>query len=183
VRQEISLTVNGVQRELRVDPRQTLLTVLRDELDLMSVRGACGVGMCGSCTVLVDSELMSGCLMLAVQAEGKDIVTVEGLSAAGGALHPVQQAFVECGGFQCSFCTPGFLLATKALLDEVPRPDDETIRAYLGGNICRCGSYSKIVQSVHRAAQLIEREHAAADGAGGPPRDDPRPLSGVEETK
>ena len=167
MKRDISLTVNGVERELRVEPHDSLLTVLREELHLMSVRGACGVGMCGSCTVLVDGAIVSGCLLLAVQAEGKDVVTVEGLSA-GGALHPIQQAFVECGGFQCSFCTPGFLLATKALLDEVAEPDDEAIRTYLSGNICRCGSYTKIVQSVHRARELVEGHTASRDdGARG----------------
>lgn len=161
MKRDLSLRVNGVERELRVDSHDSLLKALREQLHLMSVRGACEVGMCGSCTVLVDGAVLSGCLVLAVQAEGKDVLTVEGLSA-GDALHPIQQAYVECGGFQCSFCTPGFVLATKALLDEVADPDDETIRDYLAGNICRCGSYTKILQSVHRARELI-------DGGPSPP--------------
>ena len=144
---KIRLRVNGVERELTVDPLRTLLDVLRDELGLSSVREGCGIGMCGTCTVLVDGQAMSSCLMLAVQAAGKAITTVEGL-AEGEQLHPVQQAYIDHAAFQCAYCTPGFILATVALLQDHPHPDDDTIRKYLAGNLCRCGSYYHILAAV-----------------------------------
>lgn len=140
------LRVNGIEHEVEAGTR-TLLNVLRDDLHLGAAREGCGIGMCGACTVLVDGRTMSSCLTLAAQVEGKEIVTVEGLSR-DGQLHPVQQAFIDQGAFQCAYCTPGFILAAVALLNENPHPNDEEIRDYLAGNLCRCGSYQNIMQAV-----------------------------------
>jgi aerobic-type carbon monoxide dehydrogenase small subunit (CoxS/CutS family) len=156
----IGVTVNGVAHALEVSPDRTLLRLLREELGLMSVREACGVGMCGSCTVLIDGEPMSACLLLAAQVDGRQVTTVDGL-AAGGRLSPIQQAFVEKTGFQCSFCTPGFLLATTALLAESPDATEDEIRDFLEGQICRCGSYIKILAAVQRAQELLRSERSA----------------------
>jgi aerobic-type carbon monoxide dehydrogenase small subunit (CoxS/CutS family) len=145
---ELTLNVNGVARRVRAAPRHTLVDVLRDELSLSSVRESCGVGMCGACTVLLDGEPVSGCLVLAAAAEGREIVTVESLTANGGPLAPLQRAFVEHTAFQCSFCTPGFLLTAQRLLEEKPAASDEEITEYLAGNLCRCGSYVKILAAV-----------------------------------
>lgn len=147
-RQQITLQVNGQTYPVEVDPGQTLLSVLNDKLGLLGPRGSCGIGMCGACTVLVDNRPISGCLMLAVQAEGRAITTIEGLANGNGDLHPVQQAYIDHGAFQCAYCTPGFILSTVALLQENPNPDDPTIRAYLSGNLCRCGSYVNILKAV-----------------------------------
>jgi aerobic carbon-monoxide dehydrogenase small subunit len=148
----VQLTVNGTPREVMVEPHHTLLDVLRRDFDTMSVREGCGIGMCGACTVLVNGEPISSCLKLAALAHDCDIVTVEGLSA-GGELHPVQQAFLDHAAFQCSFCTPGFILATKALIEENPAVTAEEAREYLSGNLCRCGSYVNILEAVLAAAR------------------------------
>jgi aerobic-type carbon monoxide dehydrogenase small subunit (CoxS/CutS family) len=148
----ITLTVNGQQHALSVPPERTLLDALRDDLGLVGAREGCGIGMCGACTVLVDGRPISSCLMLAAQAAGRAITTVEGLAEAGK-LHPVQQAFINHAAFQCAYCTPGFVLTTVALLSEHPHPDDATIREYLAGNLCRCGSYANILQAVRAAAE------------------------------
>ena len=147
----ITLTVNGQDHTLSVPPERTLLDALRDDLGLVGAREGCGIGMCGACTVLVDGRPVSSCLMLAAQAAGRTITTVEGLALASG-LHPVQQAFVDHAAFQCAYCTPGFVLTTVALLSEHPHPDDDTIREYLAGNLCRCGSYANILRAVRAAA-------------------------------
>jgi aerobic-type carbon monoxide dehydrogenase small subunit (CoxS/CutS family) len=156
---DITLRVNGQEHRLAVRPQHTLLEVLRDQLKLLSVREGCGIGMCGACTVLVDGRPLSACLTLAALAEGRDILTVEGLGAPGQ-LDVVQEAFLARTGFQCSYCTPGILLTTKALLAEHPQATDEEIREYLAGNLCRCGSYVKIVDSVREAIARL----AAPDG-------------------
>jgi aerobic-type carbon monoxide dehydrogenase small subunit (CoxS/CutS family) len=145
----LTLHVNGTKHSLAVAPERTLLDVLREELDLVGAREGCGIGMCGACTVLVEGRVISSCLMLAVQAEGQEITTVEGLAAAGQ-LHPIQQAYIDRAAFQCAYCTPGFILSTIALLDEDPNPDDEAIRTYLAGNLCRCGSYLHILEAVQQ---------------------------------
>jgi len=145
------LRVNGVDHEADVGTR-TLLAVLRDDLGLVGAKEGCGIGMCGACTILVDGEPISSCLMLAVQASGRDIVTVEGL-APEGKLHFIQQAFIDHGAFQCAYCTPGFVLSTMALLNETPAPDREEIRDYLSGNLCRCGSYPNILRAVEALSQ------------------------------
>jgi len=142
-----TLHVNGNLYALDVSPQRSLLQVLREELRLMGPREACGVGMCGSCTVLVDGNAVSSCLLLVPQVAGKQILTVEGL-AKNGKLHPVQQAFLDHHAFQCSFCTPGFMMATIALLTEKPKPSEDEIREHLTGNLCRCGAYPEILAAV-----------------------------------
>jgi aerobic-type carbon monoxide dehydrogenase small subunit (CoxS/CutS family) len=156
----INITVNGVARTLDVPPDRTLVRVLREELELVSVREACGVGMCGTCTVLIDGEPMSACLLLAAQVEGRQVTTVDGL-AVNGRLSPIQQAFIDKTGFQCSFCTPGFLLASTALLAESPDASEDEIREFLEGQICRCGSYIKILAAVQHAQQLLRSERSS----------------------
>ena len=150
MRQIVNLRVNGVDQEVRVETHHTLLEVLRKELKLFGVREGCGIGVCGACTILLDGKPMSSCLILALLAQGKDVVTVEGLATEG--LHPIQQAFIDHNAFQCAYCTPGFILTTKWFLDEKPDPTPEEIRGYLAGNLCRCGSYVKIQEAVLDAA-------------------------------
>lgn len=147
VENEMTLQVNGETHRVTGADDRTLLELLRDDLELGSVREGCGIGMCGACTVLVDGRAISSCLMLAGQADGKEVTTVEGL-ATGDQLHPVQQAYIEHAAFQCAYCTPGFILSTVALLEEHPDPDVDTIREYLAGNLCRCGSYVNILEAV-----------------------------------
>lgn len=145
------LMING--SEYQVDSGlRTLLDVLRDDLELTGAKEGCGIGLCGACTVLIDGKPISGCLILAEQAAGKEITTIEGL-VEDGKLHKIQQAFIEQAGFQCAYCTPGFVLSTAALLEENPAPTQEDILEYFGGNLCRCGSYLNILQSVLSAAK------------------------------
>jgi aerobic-type carbon monoxide dehydrogenase small subunit (CoxS/CutS family) len=144
----LTLRVNGHTQRVKARSQHTLLDVLRNELKLFGTREGCGVGMCGSCTVLVDGQPMSSCLLLAALAEQREIITIEGLQGPLGELHPVQQAYIDHTGFQCSYCTPGFILSTVALLREKPDVSEEEAREYLSGNLCRCGSYVKILQSV-----------------------------------
>lgn len=151
MRQIVKLKVNGLEKEVAVEVYQTLLEVIREEFKLFGAREGCGIGMCGACTVLADGKPISSCLMLAALAEGKELLTIEGL-ADGAKLHLIQQAFVDHNAFQCSYCTPGFILTTKTLLEENPAPSAEEVRAYLAGNLCRCGSYVKIQEAVLDAA-------------------------------
>jgi len=146
------LMVNGSKYEIQAKTR-TLLDVLRDDLGLAGTKEGCGVGMCGACTVLVDGKPISSCLVLAEQVAGAEILTIEGLGSAE-TLHPVQQAFLDEGAFQCAYCTPGFVLTTVALLAENPSPSDNEIREYLAGNLCRCGSYQNILQAVKTASRM-----------------------------
>jgi aerobic-type carbon monoxide dehydrogenase small subunit (CoxS/CutS family) len=148
----ITTTINGRERELAVKPNQTLLECLRDDLRLRGAVEGCGVGVCGSCTVLVDGRPVSSCLLLASNAAGKQVTTIEGL-AQGDALHPVQQAFLRQQAFQCGFCTPGMIMATVALLASCPRPTEAEVRDYLSGNICRCGTYVEVLAAVQDLAQ------------------------------
>jgi carbon-monoxide dehydrogenase small subunit len=151
----LEFTLNGQLIALdEVSPSTTLLTVLRDHLKLTGTRLTCGIGMCGACTVLVDGEAMTACLLLAPIVAGRTVTTIEGL-AQDGELDAVQQAYVECMGFQCGYCTPGFILTTHALLKENPHPTDEQIKAYLAGNLCRCGSYYKIMDAVKLASERM----------------------------
>ncbi len=147
----IRFTLNGTAVEATVMPHQSLIEVLRDRFDLFGARESCGQGLCGCCTVLVDGDAVSSCLYLAAFADGAEVITVEHL-AADGELDPVQQAFIDAGAFQCGFCTPGFVLMTKQLLDEIPEPSDDDIRHYLSGNLCRCGAYPEIIAAVKLAA-------------------------------
>lgn len=145
------LKVNGVTRTVTTDPRRTLLEVLREDLDLTGTKYGCGEGQCRACTVLVDGRPELACLMPVSRAASREIVTIEGL-ASSGALHPVQQAFLEEGAFQCGYCTPGMILATVALLEKNPKPADGEIIAALNGHLCRCCGYPKILAAVRRAA-------------------------------
>jgi len=147
----ISLTVNGERHEADVWPGESLLTTLRDRLGLPGSKNACEQGECGSCSVLLDGTLVCSCLVLAVQTDGHEVVTVEGL-AEGDALHTVQEAFAETGAVQCGFCTPGFVVATADLLRRSPSPSDDEIREALSGNLCRCTGYQKILDAVRLAA-------------------------------
>jgi carbon-monoxide dehydrogenase small subunit len=156
VKQGIALTVNGDLHEVLISPNQTLLEVLREKLGLMGTKRGCDLGACGACTVLIDGEAYLSCVMLAVDAVGKEIVTIEGLSE-GGALHPLQKSFVELGGLQCGFCTPGMIMTAKGILNEDPHPTEESIKKKMAGNLCRCTGYKKIVEAVMDAA----------DGKGG----------------
>jgi carbon-monoxide dehydrogenase small subunit len=148
----VELTVNGERREADVWPGESLLTTLRDRLDLPGSKNACEQGECGSCSVLLDGELVCSCLVLSAQAEGHAVVTVEGLAGEDGALHPVQEAFAETGAVQCGFCTPGFVVAAADLRRRVPSPSDDEIREALSGNLCRCTGYQKILEAVRLAA-------------------------------
>jgi len=148
----IDVTVNGERREADIWPGESLLTTLRDRLDLPGSKNACEQGECGSCSVLLDGALVCSCLVLAAQADGHDVVTVEGL-AGKDALHPVQDAFAETGAVQCGFCTPGFVVAAADLLRRVPSPTDDEIREALSGNLCRCTGYQKILDAVRLAAE------------------------------
>lgn len=147
----LTLQVNGDAYEVLISPNQTLLEVLRDKLGLMGTKRGCDLGACGACTVLVDGEAYLSCVMLALDAEGKEIVTIEGLSQ-GGELHPVQKSFVEVGGLQCGFCTPGIVMTAKAILDEEPNPTEESVKKKMAGNLCRCTGYKKVVEAVMNVA-------------------------------
>lgn len=151
----MTLNVNGVDHQVEFPPYETLGHVLNKRLGFIGVRISCEEGECGSCTVLMDGKPVASCMVLAMQAEGKEIITIEGLSSNGD-LHPIQQAFIEEHGFQCGFCTPGFILSTKVLLDEKVNPEPNEIAEALSGHICRCGSYPKVIRSVQRAAEIIE---------------------------
>ena len=148
----ISLTVNGERREADLWGGESLLSMLRDTLELPGSKNACEQGECGSCSVLLDGELVCSCLVLAAQADGHEVVTVEGL-ADGDELHPVQPAFVDAGAVQCGFCTPGLVVAVPDLLARTPDPGDDEIREALSGNLCRCTGYAKIFDAVHLAAE------------------------------
>jgi len=151
VKRLITLTVNGTQHEVAIEPRQSLLQVLREELHLTGTKEGCSEGECGACTVLLNGKIVDSCLIFGVEAEACDIVTIEGL-AADDTLHPVQQAFVDCGGAQCGFCTPGMILAATALLESNSHPTDEDIRWGISGNLCRCTGYVKIIDAIKAAA-------------------------------
>ena len=148
----ISFTLNGKLQELDVEPHELLLDVIRDRLGLTGAKRSCDVQVCGACTLLIDGRPVSACTTLAFEVRGRSVMTIEGL-AENGKLHPLQQAFIEHGGFQCGFCTPGMILAAKALLDENPRPTEEELKHFMHGNICRCTGYKKIIESIMAAAK------------------------------
>ena len=152
MRRLIQLRVNGELHEVMVEPWKTLLQVIRGDIGLTGAKEACGTGECGACTVLVNGKPVNSCLVLAVEAQGKDILTIEGL-AQGDKLHPLQDAFIKHGAIQCGFCTPGMLLSAKALLDDNPQPTEEEIREAISGNLCRCTGYNKIVEAILGVAQ------------------------------
>jgi aerobic carbon-monoxide dehydrogenase small subunit len=147
----VRTTINGEPAEFLCEPRQSLLECLRDILGLTGTKEGCNDGNCGACTVILDGRIVNSCLVLGVEASGCEIVTIEGI-ARGNELHPIQQAFLENAALQCGYCTPGFIVATKALLDREPHPTDEQIRLGLANNLCRCTGYDKIVRAVRQAA-------------------------------
>jgi aerobic-type carbon monoxide dehydrogenase small subunit (CoxS/CutS family) len=157
---QITLTVNGVKRELLVAPNELLLNVLRERLELTGAKYGCGIGECGSCTVLIDGEPTLACLTLAIGLDGSDIVTVEGIAEPNGKLHPVQEAFLEHGAVQCGFCTPGMIVMAKDLLDKHPSPTEQEIRDHIRGNICRCTGYTQIVKAILNCSKN-GKEHGA----------------------
>jgi carbon-monoxide dehydrogenase small subunit len=152
VKREIELTVNGERRKLLVKPNELLLNVIRGKLGLTGTKYGCGGGECGACTVLVDGRPVLSCLTLAVAVDGKDLTTIEGIGTDENP-HPLQRAFVEAGAVQCGFCTPGMILSAKALLDRNPNPTRDEIKRALGGNLCRCTGYVKIIEAVELAAE------------------------------
>ena len=158
MRQPVRLVVNGLEHEVDVDTTWSLAYVLRNTLGLTGTKIACDIGACGTCTVILDGMAVNSCLMLAVQAEGKTITTIEGL-AQDGKLHPLQQAFIDTHALQCGYCTPGMLMAAKAFLDKNPHPSEEEVKEAIGGHICRCGSYHNIVEAKLRVSGSEATSH------------------------
>ena len=144
----LSFTLNGESAEVEIEPHLTLLQVLRDKLELTGTKEGCGMGECGTCTVLLDGKTVNSCIFPAMEVDGKSVTTIEGLTDARGDLHPIQKAFIEYGAIQCGFCTPGMVLSAKALLDENPKPTEGEIRNGIAGNLCRCTGYLQIVQAI-----------------------------------
>jgi len=149
----IECTVNGEPHSMEVPARRLLSDFLRDDLHLTGTKRGCETGICGACSVLLDGEVVKSCLMLAVQVNGREITTIEGLAPGDGMLHPLQQSFMQCGGLQCGYCTPGFIMASCDLLKNNPRPSSQDVRHGLAGNLCRCTGYTQIVESVLQAAE------------------------------
>jgi carbon-monoxide dehydrogenase small subunit len=160
-KQAVSLTVNGEPYEVDVRPNSLLLDTLRYEIGLTGSKEGCSIGVCGACTVLVNGKMVSSCLMLTVMADGAQITTIEGL-AKDGELDPLQQAFIDHGGFQCGICTPGQIIAARALLDENPRPTEADVKEWMMGNLCRCTGYYKIIESILAASEVEQQKAAAA---------------------
>jgi aerobic carbon-monoxide dehydrogenase small subunit len=152
----LNCKVNGEEHVVLVDPRDTLLELLRERLGLTGSKEGCGNGNCGTCTVLLDGAAVNACLVLALEVSGQEILTIEGL-ASGGELHPIQSALVEAGGTQCGFCTPGIVLSAKALLDDNPAPSEHEIRQAIAGNLCRCTGYNKIIDAIASVATRVGR--------------------------
>ena len=155
--EEIVLRVNGINYKVSVEPWRTLVEVLRETLGLTGTKKSCNEGECGACTVIVDGKPVASCLMLAMDAQGKDILTIEGLSE-GEKLHPIQEAFLKHGAIQCGFCTPGMVMSAKALLDENPKPTVTEIRRAISGNLCRCTGYQHIVDSIVAASGIMDKK-------------------------
>ena len=151
----VQSTINGEHIDFLCEPRQSLLEVLRDVIGLTGTKEGCNDGNCGACTIIFDGRIVTACLVLAVEAEGTEITTIEGI-ASGGTLHPIQQSFLENAALQCGICTPGFIVATKALLDENPNPTEQEIRFWLANNLCRCTGYDKIIRAVQDAATTMQ---------------------------
>jgi carbon-monoxide dehydrogenase small subunit len=148
MKQAITLKVNGIVEDVEIEPWWTLSRVLREELGLIGTKEACGNGLCGSCTVLVDGKAVKSCIYLALKARGREIVTIEGLKGKDGELHPLQKAFVKHFAVQCGYCTSGMIMSAKAILDENPKPSEEEVRTALSGNVCRCTGYVKIIEAI-----------------------------------
>ncbi len=155
MRKRISFALNGNRMEMDIEPHWSVLHFLREELEFMGTKSGCESGECGACTVIINGKAVNACLFPAMELEGATVTTIEGLAKPGGELHPLQSAFIEHGGVQCGFCTPGMIMAAKALLDENPNPSDEEIRHALAGNICRCTGYVQIIDAVRAACRAI----------------------------
>jgi carbon-monoxide dehydrogenase small subunit len=155
----VSMTINGEKYDVLTEPNRVLLDVAREDLNLTGAKEGCGTGDCGACSMIIDGRIVTSCLVLIPEADGREITTIEGLAEADGVLHPIQQAFVEHGGLQCGFCIPGMILAAKAVLDANPRPSEQEIRRGISGNLCRCTGYTKIVEAIQDAAALINHDH------------------------
>ena len=155
MKHNIRLTVNGESYTVAVEPYESLLDVLRDKLSLTGTKKGCNRGDCGACTIIMDGKTVNSCLVLAVEADDKEVLTIEGL-VNNGQLHPIQEAFVQYGAVQCGYCTPGMIMSAKALLDENPNPTEEEVKRAIGGNLCRCTGYVKIVDAVKKAAEVIQ---------------------------
>jgi carbon-monoxide dehydrogenase small subunit len=153
VKKRIELTVNGEKHQLEVDPRETLIKVIREDLALTGTKSGCEMGDCGSCTVLMDGLPVNSCLVLALEADGSEIITIEGLGEGEKSLHPLQKSFIENGAIQCGFCTPGMIMTAKALLDANPNPTESDVRTSIAGNYCRCTGYDQIVKSILSASE------------------------------
>ena len=151
----VTFTVNGEEREIAVEPNRSLLDALRCETGLTGTKKGCDVGECGSCTVVMNGKPVNSCLVLALEAQGATLTTIEGVQCSADALHPLQENFMRCGAAQCGFCTPGIIMAAKALLDENPAPTTDEIRFAIAGNICRCTGYTKIIQAIAETAQGV----------------------------
>ena len=163
-RRKIRVTINGRQAEGEAEPRKLLADFIREDLGLTGTHLGCEHGVCGACTILLDGEPVRSCLLFAVQADGHELLTVEGLAPSPDRLHPIQEAFWECHGLQCGFCTPGFLLTIKVYLEENPDPTEREVREALSGNLCRCTGYQNIVKATLRAAEML-RSGAGAEGS------------------
>jgi aerobic-type carbon monoxide dehydrogenase small subunit (CoxS/CutS family) len=155
----VTFTLNGRPQEIDVEPHELLLDVVRERLGLTGAKRSCDVEVCGACTLLVDGRPISACTTLALEVRGRTVTTIEGL-ASEGRLHPLQQAFIDHGGFQCGFCTPGMILTAKALLDENPNPSEAELKHFMHGNLCRCTGYKKIIESIMAAAKLMRENRA-----------------------
>jgi carbon-monoxide dehydrogenase small subunit len=162
MKRQVVLNVNGEEHEIEIEPNRLLLHALRDDIGLTGTKEGCSIGVCGACSVIVDGRLVSSCLTLAVACSGKEITTIEGL-AVDGTLHPLQQAFIEYGGFQCGICTPGQIISAKALLDQNAHPTEEEIKEWMSGNLCRCTGYYKILESIQAVVQGKVKVESRAD--------------------
>lgn len=157
MKRQVNFILNGREVAALISPDEMLLDVLRNQFQLGGARETCGLGLCGVCTVMVSGNPISGCLYLAANINGEEVLTIEGLEAAEGEeLHPIQEAFYQKTAFQCGYCTPGMILMTKKLLEENPDPSEEEIKDYMAGNICRCASYKQIIEAIHESAQLLQ---------------------------
>ncbi len=152
----VTTKINGEEVEFLCEPRQTILEILRDQLNLTGTKEGCSNGNCGACSILLNGKVVDSCLVMALEVDGQELTTIEGIASAKG-LHPLQQKFLEHAALQCGICTPGFIVAAKALLDSEPNPSEERIRLYLAGNLCRCTGYDKIVRAVQDAAAVMQK--------------------------
>jgi carbon-monoxide dehydrogenase small subunit len=162
----LQIRVNGVTYSLEVEPRKTLLELLREDLNLTGAKEGCGLGECGTCTVLLDGKPVKSCITLALQAGGREVTTIEGMERSDGSLHPIQQAFIDYGAIQCGFCTPGMVLSAKALIDENPDPTELDVRQAIAGNLCRCTGYQKIVEAILSVSQQMLDERSKGKVSG-----------------